>query len=94
MNEIERKASQMSYDEMAQVYQNVFSTPGGKLVLADLKLRCYVDVSTVTSPDSVYTNEVIFKEGMRTVFLHINSAIEHMPGGEATDKEPEDASTS
>lgn len=69
----------MPADEIAQIYKNLFNSEAGKIVLEDLRNRCFVKISTVETYNSVYPNEVIFKEGMRSVFLHIENQIKIEP---------------
>ena len=71
------KIATMTIEEMSASYKDVFSSPSGKLVLQDLKNRCYVKAPTYTAPNSVNPDEVLVREGMRSVYLHIQTLIEY-----------------
>ena len=63
----------LNQDQLANLYKKVFDGVDGQLVFQDLKDRCFYHVSTVNGQNSVHSNEVIYKEGMRSVILHIET---------------------
>ena len=70
-NPQDEKLQTMLPVEVAKLYQKLFCTVEGKLVLQDLKNRCFFDVSTYNGDP----NDTIKNEGMRSVVLHINNQI-------------------
>lgn len=79
MDAVDLKALSLSRDEISSIYKNIFQSDSGKLIFADLKHRCFVKRPTVDNLDVVDSNNMIYREGMRAVFLHIESMIEHEP---------------
>lgn len=70
-----KKIEEMDEFEVAQLYKNMFDTAEAKLVLEDLKNRCFVKTSTAgLTPYETYLNE-----GMRLVVLHIQTQIDLKP---------------
>lgn len=51
----------------ARAYQKVFNSDEGKTILKDLMKRCYLKDTTYDGD----TNGMIFREGTRSVVLHI-----------------------
>lgn len=56
-----------------KVYREVFNTPSGKMVLKDLAKFCGQNSPTYVSGDS---HASAYREGMRRVFLRIQSLID------------------
>jgi len=70
-----KKIEEMDAVEVAQLYKTVFDTAEAKLVLEDLRNRCYMKTSTAgQTPYETYLSE-----GMRTVVLHIMTQINLKP---------------
>lgn len=73
---IEEKVAGMSDAEKNQVYKNLFESDAGKIVLEDLRQRCFSRISTVdTYSGDVSLRTTLFKEGMRSVVLHIENQL-------------------
>ena len=70
-----KKIEEMDEVEVAQLYKTVFDSPEAKLILEDLKNRCYMKTSTA----GLTPYETYLKEGMRTVVLHIITQINMKP---------------
>ena len=73
-NPLHDKLLTLDEERVAKLYQNVFNSDEGQLVLEDLRNRCYCKVSTKDHPDGSDVGE-----GMRTVVLHIENQIEYEP---------------
>jgi hypothetical protein len=65
------KLLSLSAEDLSRVYMDVFNTDNGKLVLADLANRCHANISTVAENQSVDPFQVVYKEGRRSVYLHL-----------------------
>lgn len=59
-----------NFAKKQRIYKNVFSTPEGEKVLADLAIFCGQYSPTYQQGDS---HDTAYKEGMRRVFLRIHS---------------------
>ena len=76
--ETPKSAAQERHDR----YRSVFTTPNGEWVLNDLARICFRDSTTLVysevdgKVDPAYT---VYHEGMRTVFLTIQRALEPPP---------------
>lgn len=57
--------------ENQQLYQRVFNTNDGKLVLADLKKRCFIDHTTYDDNHG----RMSFSEGRRSIYVHITNIL-------------------
>ena len=64
--ELEKKVA-----EKQKVYQQVFNTPEGQVVLADMEKRCYANHTTFSENHG----QMSFNEGRRSVFVHIKNFI-------------------
>ncbi len=86
MSRLNEKLMEMDEDQVARLYKRVFDSEDAKMVLEDLKNRCFVKTSTAHElPHVTHVNE-----GMRTVFLHIATQITYKPVPEETpEQEPE-----
>ena len=71
------KIATMTIEEMSASYKDVFSSPSGKLVLQDLKNRCYIKAPTCPMEGEIDVNRVMVNAGMNAVFLHIQTLIEY-----------------
>ena len=65
----------MTPEDLKTVYKQIFATDEGKIVLNDLAQRCHF--FGITFAES--TNEVIYKEGQRSVVLFLNNMIKDTP---------------
>lgn len=61
----------MSPKERAALYQRLFNSGDGQLVLQDLADRCYVFATTLGGTPA----DACAREGMRSVMLHIDTWI-------------------
>jgi len=52
-------------------YQRVFDTIEGKLVLEDLRKRCFVDRTTYNDSHG----QMSFAEGRRSIYIHITNTL-------------------
>lgn len=66
--EIQKKLSQLEPEQVKNLYKQVFNSDTGKLVLEDLRNRCFAYVST-------YGNDIEFNEGHRSMLLHIENQL-------------------
>ena len=60
-----------------KLYQRIFKSEDGEKLLEDLEKRCNVE-STSFSKDPY---ETAFREGQRSVILHIKNILKQKPGG-------------
>ena len=73
-----QKKSDKYHDKLALAYGEIFRSAAGQFCLRDLRERCNVDVSCLhgesaaSHPDP---NAVLFQEGKRAVFNHINTYV-------------------
>jgi len=65
----------MTPQELKTAYKQTFTTEQAKIVLEDLAQRCHFFGTTFTES----TNEVIYKEGQRSVVLFLNNMIKDTP---------------
>lgn len=77
-NLIRKKVEEMPQNELIQIYKNVFNSDGGKLVLEDLRRRCYAHTSTSLDSDgvNVLADEMQRNEGKRMVLLMIETFLD------------------
>lgn len=69
------KLEELDEESVAKLYQNVFGSPEGQLVLEDLKGRCFI-YQTTANADS---HKTFWQEGMRSIMLHIQGQIDLDP---------------
>jgi hypothetical protein len=84
MNNITKKVISLEEDERASLYKGLFDSPEGKLVLEDLRVRCYFYGSSALPDPNGHINDpyaVYMNEGMRSVMLYIQTQLEHEPKG-------------
>lgn len=62
-------------EELSKLYKNIFDSEAGRLVLEDLRQRCFI--YTTTAADTA--NKTYYNEGMRSVVLHIETEINYEP---------------
>lgn len=67
---VRKKLAELSQEERVRLYQEVFGTIHGKLVLEDLKERGFFYVTTF------FPEETLLREGMRTLLLHIDTYLQ------------------
>ena len=65
----------MNPEDLKAAYKQTFGTEQAKIVLEDLAHRCHFFGTTFTES----TNEVIYKEGQRSVVLFLNNMIKDTP---------------
>lgn len=83
----------LSPDELARVYKEVFSTDAGQLVLEDLRNRCFVKLPTAAQNKAVDSHQLALREGMRSVYLHIETQMTGPPLEDLPAMEPETPTT-
>ena len=64
----------LSNNDLAEIYNRIFSTNDGKIVLQDLATVSGMYRSNFTHNSSDYT---VFREGQRALFLYICSQLEN-----------------
>ena len=75
MSKLTEKLMELEEEQVANLYKVVFDSEDARLVLEDLRNRCFIKTSTAHElPHVTYNNE-----GMRTVVLHIESQINFKP---------------
>ena len=57
--------------DLVKMYRRIFNSDDGKMIRADLKKRCFADVSTFHQDPRVHA----FQEGSRAVYLTIESML-------------------
>lgn len=57
--------------ELTKLYKKVFNSPDGKKILDILRKICYTDTTTMGTGLPIDTHLVTYREGMRSVVLHI-----------------------
>lgn len=73
----EKQKSEKQKKELLKLYgayKNLFEMPSAKIVLEDLRKRCYVDTPSFI-PGTTDKNETFFNEGKRAAYLHIMDMI-------------------
>ena len=72
---IQNKLATLTSVELSKIYQNLFNTEEGKLVLEDLRFRANPSVPSVPEDGIVDPNRVVYNEGKRSVFFHIETQL-------------------
>ncbi len=60
--------------ELARCYKRMALTEDGKKIMADLEMNCGQDRTSIGPRDDPYrwdTNQVLYHEGMRNMYLYI-----------------------
>lgn len=65
--------------EITRSYHNVFDSPDGKHVLADLRRRCPFLNDSIAAGQGIDVNKLIYLEGQRSVLLHIYKMLKRDP---------------
>ena len=73
MSELTEKLETMTEEQIIQLYKTTFDTEGARLVLEDLRNRCFIKTSLPLGQDGDRA------EGMRQVVLHIETQLNHKP---------------
>ena len=68
----DKEAAIKRIEEKQGTYKRLFTTEEGKEILADLERDCYLRTSTF-STDAM---EMAYREGMRSMVLHIKSMLD------------------
>ena len=79
---IQNKLGSLTNGELSKIYQNLFDSEEGKLVLEDLRFRANPSVPSVAEDGIVDPNRVIYNEGKRAVFFHIETQLKPESIGE------------
>ncbi len=74
-NPLHDKLLTLDEERVAKLYQTVFGSGEGQLVLEDLRNRCFVKTSTFEGFEPIS----LINEGKRTVVLHIETQINYEP---------------
>ena len=77
VNPEQLKLARLSQAELVNIYKDIFTSEGGKLILEDLRMRCYSYMPTYLNADGNTVSEIDFKvnEGKRSVILTIETMI-------------------
>lgn len=67
-------------------YKNVFNSPDGKIVLADLKKRCPMLTEAIATSSGIDVNKLLVLEGRSDVLKHVYKMMGRDPNEEATDR--------
>jgi len=79
MSELTNKLMTFDDESVAMLYKRVFDSVDAKLVLEDLRNRCFVKISSCNINMNNTSERTIFNEGMRSVVLHIESQLNYEP---------------
>ena len=66
-NDKEQEKQELKLKKIQMAYQKLFEGMNGKIILKDLTTRCHMDKPSYVAN----SDETIFNEGKRAVFLHI-----------------------
>lgn len=77
MNALTRILSELNEDQLKELYMRVFNNDDGRLVLEDLRNRCFSYMPTTTGAKDV--NDILLNEGSRRVVLNIETQLEPKP---------------
>jgi hypothetical protein len=66
-----KRLEDLDEDQLARIYMEVFNTEPGKLIIEDLKNRCFFDISTIVENQMVDPLTMARNEGRRSVLLHL-----------------------
>ena len=80
MNSLQKQLAQLSPEELAQIYKNVFDTAAGKLVIEDLRQRCFF----YTPSFALDSHQTAFNEGSRAALQRIEALVDSNPEDYAT----------
>lgn len=72
---IQNKLLSLTNEELSKIYQSVFNTTEGKLVLEDLRFRANPSVPSVPEDGIVDPGRVVYNEGKRAVFFYIETQL-------------------
>ena len=75
--------SKMDEDALNRLYMRCFNNEDGQLVLRDLANRCYVNISTSVGADK--PDQLIYREGARSVYLSIATRLFNGVSGKKED---------
>lgn len=64
-------------EKLSLAYGEVFRSPAGQFCLKDLAQRCNFRNSCIRNVHAPDANAVLFQEGKRAVFNHINFYVRH-----------------
>ena len=73
-DEIQKALNEQARLELSQAYKRLFMSDDGKVILSDLRSFCGQDSSSVRDKP-IDSYQTVYFEGMRRVFLRINSMI-------------------
>ena len=95
MNALQSKLSELNEEQKIRLYNNVFGSLEGQLILEDLKMRAFWYISTAdksaTTPTAAFASEVILNEGARRLLLEIVRMSEPLSEHEVKPQEGENA---
>ena len=69
----------MSRKQLIIDYRTVFESESGRRVLADLTKRCPLLTDSVRAEHGIDVNKLIYKEGQRSVMVHIYKMLHSDP---------------
>ena len=76
MRTLTKKLESLDEKQIQAIYRRVFLTDEGRIVLEDLKNRCYGYCPTIMTGGMVDPLRAMFNEGSRSVVLHIETLLE------------------
>lgn len=61
------------YKEKHQLYASVFGSDDGKKLLEELERDCYINRSTVSNPNAIDKDTMLWNEARRSIVLQIKN---------------------
>lgn len=84
INDRNTKLEKMSTRDIDQMYLRVFSTPDGEMVMQDIANRSFVQDTTMSV--DIEQQDAVYNEGMRAMWLSIQSRIQQAVQPEIKEK--------
>ena len=76
MNSLQKQLLSFDEERLQRLYMAVFNTNDGQLIFQDLKNRAFFHVPFVVDQDRVDPYKIAWRDGMRSVILHIETMLE------------------
>jgi hypothetical protein len=74
---LQRKLVELEPHQISEIYSQVFETDAGRLVLEDLRNRCFYYVPSFEYPTAAGQTE--YNDGRRSVIIHIETQLQPVP---------------
>ena len=71
----QNKLATLTNEELSKIYQNLFNTTEGQLVLEDLRNRANPSCPSVPEDGAIDPLRVAYNEGKRAVFFYIETQL-------------------